>query len=393
MADSTNSAVFWLILATSISSITSALLYLLQGCCGQFWHNVNSICFQHFARSLEIRKEYFHQTTNLLTLPRILQQLQLQSFQVIWNHDANAQTGDCVQWGWIRLPSRSYFLSFLSLCGISHYVYIPADLKSVEIVGPGDAIAVLINLSNKAASTRLSDMQLDFLRNAFGMGASWTKCDHVCTYWERRTAGAILSIACILLSRWSEFRRTMAIFCVFGTVGAIVYAFGRRLRQILVRCGWPWYRLDRNFQLPLLDSNSADPFVEFNTTEENVVTTSDLENELHSIDIHFMDPGPYRAMIFQQETEDPAPEQTVILQEETVVVPKTCSLLQAKDYYYEVVKQIEVIQVQPGEMLVQFGGESARMYAVELQPNFEQYLAERIEIPPDACLHICFITQ
>ena len=44
----------------------------------------------------------------------------------------------------------------LSLCGLTHYVFIPYDLKSVQIVGPADAVATLIDLSNVAATTRLT---------------------------------------------------------------------------------------------------------------------------------------------------------------------------------------------------------------------------------------------
>ena len=99
MVQNDNGAIFWLILATSISSITSALLYLFQKCCGNCWSNVGSVCFQTFATFLELDEQTFYQVTNLLTLPRICQQLELQTFKVVWNHDANAQTGDYVQYG------------------------------------------------------------------------------------------------------------------------------------------------------------------------------------------------------------------------------------------------------------------------------------------------------
>ena len=60
-------------------------------------------------------------------------------------------------------------------------MYIPYDLKSMEIVGPADAIATLIDLSNVAATTRLTEMQLVTLQDEFGMGEVSTKADKVCT--------------------------------------------------------------------------------------------------------------------------------------------------------------------------------------------------------------------
>ena len=146
------------------------------------------MCFQIFATLLELREETFYQVTNLLTFPRIFQQLELQTFKVVWNHDANAQTGDFVQYGWLRLPTKSYVLAFLAVCGVTHYVYIPCDLKSVEIVGKSYAIRTLVDMSNLAATSSLEEAQLETLRQAFGMGDTWTTADKVCMFWERRFA-------------------------------------------------------------------------------------------------------------------------------------------------------------------------------------------------------------
>ena len=116
-----NAAVYWLILATSITSVTSAILFLLQKCCGEFWGNMHALCFQKFAAMLELRAETFREVTNMSTFPRILGQLGLETFQVTWLHDANAQTGDYLQWGWLRLPTKSYIIAFLAVCGVTHY--------------------------------------------------------------------------------------------------------------------------------------------------------------------------------------------------------------------------------------------------------------------------------
>ena len=113
---------------------------------------------------MEVREETLYQVTNLLTLPRIFHQLELQTFKVIWNHDANAQTGDFVQYGWLRLLTTSYVLAFLAVCSVTHYVFISVDLKTVEIVGPVPAIHTLIDLSNLAATSSLEEAQLETLR-------------------------------------------------------------------------------------------------------------------------------------------------------------------------------------------------------------------------------------
>ena len=76
---SDNAAVYWLILATSISSVTTAVLYFLQRSCGEFWGNACSVCFQKFASLLDLREETFQQVPNLWIFPRIFEQLQLRS--------------------------------------------------------------------------------------------------------------------------------------------------------------------------------------------------------------------------------------------------------------------------------------------------------------------------
>ena len=110
-----------LVLAIGISSVTSAILFLLQKCCGEFWGNMNALCFQTFAASVEQRAETFREVANLSTFPRILRQLGWEAFQVTWLHDAHPQTSDSLQWGWLRLPTKSHSIAFLAVCGVTHY--------------------------------------------------------------------------------------------------------------------------------------------------------------------------------------------------------------------------------------------------------------------------------
>ena len=67
----------------------------------------------------------------------------------------------------------------------------------------------------------------------------------------------------------------------------------------------------------------------------------------------------------------------------------TYSILTARNYYYEVVKQAHVTpKIDDDDVTVRFA-EEAQMYAVQLRPNFVHHLAERTAIPADASLHIC----
>ena len=194
-----DAAIYWLVVATGLSSVTSTILYLFQRCCGQFWGNVSSVCWQRFAASLELREDVLDQVTNLWVFPRIFQQLGLDTRKVTWKHDANAQTGDCVQWGWLRIPTKSYLLTCLALFGITHYVSL--DLKRVEFVGPSAAISALVDLSNVVGTSQMTETQLQRLRDAFGMDDLWTQADTICTRWERRFVFCIHTASCLWLGR------------------------------------------------------------------------------------------------------------------------------------------------------------------------------------------------
>ena len=78
------------------------------------------------------------------------------------------------------MPTKSFLLSFLEICGVTHYVNISYDLNTIEILGPADAIDTLIDLSNVAATTRLAETELNTLRCQLGMGEEWTRADKIC---------------------------------------------------------------------------------------------------------------------------------------------------------------------------------------------------------------------
>ena len=387
-----NAAVYWLILATSISSVTTTLLYIFQKCFGQFWGNMSTLCFQSFAASLELREETFHQVTNLLIFPRILQQLRLQSFKVIWCHDANAQTGDFVQWGWIRLPTKTYLLAFLAVCGVTHYVYIPCDLSRVEIVAPAEAIAKLIDLSNVAATTRLTEAQLDVLRHAFGMDSSWTKADMVCARWERRFVRCMLGSFCMVLC-WKmqgDLPLFMATVVGFAAAGlcACWYTVGSA-RSVFSHFSWHRRRahaassqgerdgitqLSHSMLMQEMEEGHIDPQHGLTPTLCEFAASSQADAEF------------FQAVPAASSQADADIDSSVPCGVEPGRSKIIYSVLAARSYFYEVVKQTSVVP-KPESCIVTFA-EDARMYAVEMQPNFVHYLAERTAIPNNASLHI-----
>ena len=96
----------------------------------------------------------------------------------------------------------------------------------MEIVGPADAIATLIDLSNVAATTRLTEMQLVTLQEAFGMGEAWTKAGMVCTLWEQR------SVLCLLCACY------MGLICMLKSVQTRLFAVVVAVVAVVICACW-----------------------------------------------------------------------------------------------------------------------------------------------------------
>ena len=361
-------AAYWLVIATSISALTSTALYILGRCCAGFCSNVSSVCFQAFAKRLDIREETFYQVTNLLVIPRLLSNLQMQSYRVVWTHDANAQTGDYVQWGWMRIPSKSWVLSLLSTYGITHYVHIQHDLKTVTIVGPRSAVAALINMSNAASTTSITRSQLNELREAFGLAETHsTQADKICIRWERRVS---CCICLCIVDMWLIFGQTQLWLQVFAGSMPILIGLGAVFQRTWQTCEWRRGQAaqgnDRNLQLPL------------------ITTAEEIEAGFHSGEA-----GAFADSRDGQVCED----LYAFGQGVTCHTPhvdeehQRYSVLIARVYYYEIVAQTP-IKAAAAEKILEFG-DSARLYTMSVHPNFVRFVAERTKIHRGEALHIC----
>ena len=364
-------AVYWLIVGTGISTIVSGLYYMIQGACSKIFHNLGAHYWQQLAARLDLRAESFEKLSNGVVYPRILLQLGLKSYKVVYLHDANAQTGDCVQWGWMRLPTKSWILTVLSFCGVSHYVYIHHDLRSMEIVGPAAGIRALVAVSSTAATSRLAEEDLLALKEAMGMGESMTHADRLCVFWEKRlmmgivSGGVVLGIMCQIVG---PFRVLLVSSLVCSLLSFAVY-----LRQ----CRF------------LLSSSSFDDLWSPGTH----VAEDDSSMPLAEQPLLYDHEGGVDSEAATQEismligSTPSATTEAETAQETDVELLSRVSILTARSHYYEPVRTFEVAPVA-GTPLVQFT-HSPQVFAVDTHPNLIYFLAARTQIPMRAALHIC----
>ena len=257
------------------------------------------------------------------------------------------------------MPTKSYIIAFLAVCGVTHYVYIPYDQKHITIVGPSAAIATLIDLSNVATTTRLTETQLATLRNAFGMGDAWTTADTLVTLWERRFLFCI-AIACSMVL-WRLPRIIAESVVVLAGVGCTWKYIARGVRTVLLHIPRRRGLVFRDVTMEVATTDS-----ELGTgVPESIVPYQSLEIELSAAP----------AMLLQTTPQIYGSREHVY------------SVMAARSYYYEVVAQ-RPVTTRHDEVIVRFE-EKAQMHAVKPRSNFVHYLAERTIIPDDASLHIC----
>ena len=179
--------IWWLVLGTITGTITSTLLH----CVGNVFNNLK-LTTQHFisqylSKRFDISSHTFKNMSNAATIPRLLEQIDLRTYEYMWLHEANAAANDSVQHGYIRLPTKSAICKFLAFCHISHYIWISSDLQTLHIVGPSVSVNNLVKMSNQAATRRMNAEEIQSLKTAFGCDGCVTDVEAAFIRYERYT--------------------------------------------------------------------------------------------------------------------------------------------------------------------------------------------------------------
>ena len=93
-------------------------------------------------------------------MTRVLRQAGLRAGRFRWTHDVNVETGDAFQVGSLRVPSHSWFVSFLSLLGFTHFVWVKDDCSEIHVIAPERCITALLRVSNAAANRQATPEEI-----------------------------------------------------------------------------------------------------------------------------------------------------------------------------------------------------------------------------------------
>ena len=171
----------WMLLGGLLSTATSALWFVW----GRFSRSMHDCIFQVVSAQFKLSEHRFSNVSNLVAITKILKSMGLCTNRYLWQHDANADTGDAIMVGYIRLPTCCWFLTVAAMMGISHYIWICDDASEILIVGPSGCIDALLKVSNVSAHRQVTESELSSLRSVFRLEFNVYSIEWKCMWLER----------------------------------------------------------------------------------------------------------------------------------------------------------------------------------------------------------------
>ena len=168
---------FYLAVTGVLTAIGTCLHKSFRDC----YYSIRDRLFQHLGASFGISSHRIDSAATMSIILVLLERLGFKTYQYYWYHDANAVTKDRMQHGSLRFPCKSYLLLVFSYLEISHYAYIPHNAREITMVGPSNAIMLLLRESNLCTGgLSAASIDLPVLKEAFGCGPHITRLDRVC---------------------------------------------------------------------------------------------------------------------------------------------------------------------------------------------------------------------
>jgi hypothetical protein len=168
---------FYLAVTGVLTAIGTCLHKSFRDC----YYSIRDRLFQHLGASFGISSHRIDSAATMSIILVLLERLGFNTYQYYWYHDANAVTKDRMQHGSLRFPCKYYLLLVFSYLEISHYAYIPHNAREITMVGPSNAIMLLLRESNLCTGgLSAASIDLPVLKEAFGCGPHITRLDRVC---------------------------------------------------------------------------------------------------------------------------------------------------------------------------------------------------------------------
>ena len=370
-----SSGIWWLILGTSTGTVTSAILYGAGSFLMGLTSSIKDIVFQYIAQRFDISEHTFVRLSNMTTLPRLLEQLGLRTFRYMWLHEANAAANDSVQYGYIRMPTKSYLGQCLAFSHISHYIWISSELDKLHMVGPSVSVNAFVRMSNIAATRAMTPAEITELKREFGMDDAITDVDAVFIRAERR-----LFIYFIALCA--------SMFTIRNLVDYFV-ASGWRSLAVVVKCGVAFILVPFSLLGCLVwNANSrsniasciCQPFRRMRSVRHRMDVLLEESSLMEMTIERRSDVSPAAVPMLAEE------EPQHVEQDESI--SDMYSLVLSKSYYYTVAQQLQIVpsaNIRP----VILPADDVKFYAMSICCSFPNYVATLVDLNCGNLLYIC----
>ena len=352
---------YWLVAGTILGTISSGLVYMATSALRGFRDTVHNQVFLFICRRYNFAEHRLKNTTNITTIPRILFRIGLRSHRYIWHHDANADAGDAVQWGFLSIPTHSWGIYLLSLFHVSHYIHIDMNLSYIDIVGPQRAVNDLIRLSNSTNNKPISDSELLEVKTSFGLSDGDNDFEDVVLQDEKMLLAGLLGIVIISISAY--FFRTffgMEALCAVAFVLTAAILVGKFVHSTVVSWGsFSFVDAETGLTASLLEATAPSGAAPHPLHFQSLTVRSDSFSLLHELESDTQ--NAWEAECF--------------------------SLLVSKNHYYEVSLTLPVQKTSPS--IIQAGSQNSTLFGVPVGFDFVYNIAACTCRPPGTLLYIC----
>ena len=223
-----DSSLSWLVIGSLFSVGTSAVWFLWS----RVSRSLHSCIFQFVSRIFALSRHRFKDVSNIVAVTRILGQLGLNTNCYLWQHDANVEAGDKIMVGFIRLPTRTWFLWLMAVMGISHYIWIDDDAREIHITGPTEFVLVLLRLSNVSANRTTSVEEVESLRLTLRLSSTSNSGERTCLFLEY-LFGCSFLCGLMFFAYYLHFQVALAVVTGLSCAGLVIIMTRKEFRDAM----------------------------------------------------------------------------------------------------------------------------------------------------------------
>ena len=101
----------WLVLGSVIATLIPSIFYGGLRTCSRVYTTLHGAFLQYTHNKWTVSEQHLERADNLLeSMPRHLEQIGLCTGRFIGRYDVNPDMRDNIQWGFIRIPTKSWIL-------------------------------------------------------------------------------------------------------------------------------------------------------------------------------------------------------------------------------------------------------------------------------------------